>query len=435
MKPETLIVTSILVILTLGVPKRWVLLPFIAAACMVPTDQRIIIYGLDFTTLRFVVLAGMMRLYFRGEVRQIAWNTFDKLVFAWVITGGVVYVLQYGAMSAVIYKCGVLYDCLGLYWIFRQTLVTWADVDRVFKLFAVGVLLSTPLIILERITEESMYRYLGSARGAFSHGRFRCSGPFPHFIMMGLFWATLVPVFFAYYRAKQSRSLYIAAAVGAVICVVLSASSTPLMALFATAGFGAMWKYRASGKKITWGVAGMLLGLHLVMKKPVWHLMCRVNIFSGSTGWHRFILFDKFVNNFSEWCILGCRGVAHWGIYAGDITNQYVLEGVRGGLVTLVLFIIVIVKAVQALAVCSLEAPSHTRRVVCWGICVSILSHAVAFWGVSYFGQIMLLMYLTFAIAGFAYGWHAQLASAPQAGTLEVARMAFQRGHSLGVRG
>lgn len=411
MKPETILVTAVLVVLTFTVPKRWVLIPFIAAACMVPMDQRILIFDLDFTTLRFVVLAGMARLFIRGEIRPIAWNAFDKLLFAWAIIGAVVYVLQYGDISAVIYKCGVLYDCLGLYWVFRQTLTTWADVDRAFLLLAIGAILSTPLILMERLTHESLYAYLGDARDAFHRGRYRCSGPFPHFIMMGLFWATVVPVFVSYFTTKRSRGLFLAAAIGAVMCVILSASSTPVMALLATAVFGGLWKFRASGKRLALCAGVMILGMHLVMKKPVWHLMCRVNVFSGSTGWHRYVLFDRFIRHFSEWWMLGCRDVADWGVYAGDITNQYVLEGVRGGLITLVMFVIVIIKAVQTLGSCSLKAPTQARRIVCWGFCVSILGHSVAFWGVSYFGQIMMLMYLTFAVTGFAYGWQEQLAS------------------------
>lgn len=433
MKPETLLVTSVLVILTFAVPKKWVLFPFVAAACMVPADQRILIFGLDFTTLRFVVLAGMLRLYLRNEIRPIVWNTFDKLVLAWALVGSVVYILQYGQMSAVIYKCGVLYDCLGLYWIFRQTLRSWKDIDRVFWLLAIGAIVSVPLVILERITQESLYDYLGSARGKFHRGRFRCSGPFPHFIIMGLFWATTIPVFVSYALRERSRVLFIIGAVGATIMVFLSASSTPVMALLAVGGFGALWKFRAHGKRIAWTGVAMVAGMHMVMKQPVWHLVCRVGVFSGSTGWHRFILIDRFIKNFSEWCVLGCRGVAHWGIHAGDITNQYVLEGVRGGLVTLIIFVIVIVKAVQALGRCSLEAPDRSRKIICWGICVSILGHAVAFWGVSYFGQIMLLLYMTLAIVGFAYGWRLELASETKTRSAKLARLLLQGREATGL--
>ena len=78
MKPETLLITCLLVVLILGLPRKWVLLPFVMAACIVPTDQRIIIADLDFTTLRFCVLAAMIRLWLNNEIVPTRWNNFDK---------------------------------------------------------------------------------------------------------------------------------------------------------------------------------------------------------------------------------------------------------------------------------------------------------------------------------------------------------------------
>lgn len=402
MKPETLVVTSILVILTVTVPRKWILLPFVMAACIVPSDQRIIIVDLDFTTIRFCILFAMLRLYIRNEVRRIRWNAFDKLVLAWAITGAIVYILQWKNMSAAIYKSGVLYDCLGLYWIFRMSIISWDDIHRVVKMFAIFAIISTPLLIYENVTHHSLYSYLGRAPASFSHERFRCSGPFPHFIMMGLFWASVAPIFVSYFAARRSKLLYAFASISALVCAILSASSTTLIAVIAIAFFGALWKYRSYGRLIALGMAAMIFALHIVMNKPVWHLICRINIFSGSTGWHRFLLFDQFVKNIGEWFLLGCRGVEHWGIFKGDITNQYVLEGVRGGALTLVVFVIMVIQAVRIMGICSVISQSRENRVLYWGFCVSILGHSVSFWGVSYFGQIMMLLYLTLAIVGFA---------------------------------
>ncbi|MDT8301035.1 MAG: hypothetical protein RQ760_06080 [Sedimentisphaerales bacterium] len=398
MKSETLIVTSFLVVLTMTMPRKWILLPFVMAACIIPPDQRIIILDLDFTTLRFCIFFAILRLYLYDEVRPIKWNTFDKLFFLWIIVGAVIYVIQWLTIGAVIYKCGVLYDSLGLYWIFRMTILSWNDIHRVVKMFAIFSLISAPLIIYERVTHNNLFAHLGRVKGAFHAGRFRCEGPFPHFIMMGLFWASLIPIFVAYFAAHRSKLLYILAALSALVCVVLSASSTPLMAVVAIAFFGAIWKYRSYGRTIALGFGAMIFALHVVMEAPVWHLVSRVKVFSGSTGWHRFILFDRFVKNIGEWFFLGCHGVEHWGIFKGDITNQYVLEGVRGGALTLIIFIILIVQAVRITGICSLKSRDREARILYWGFCVSILGHCVSFWGVSYFGQIMMLLYLTLAI-------------------------------------
>ena len=43
------------------------------------------------------------------------------------------------------------------------------------------------------------------------------------------------------------------------------------------------------------GVVLMLVALHFAMKKPVWHLIARIDIVGGSTGWHRYNLINKAV--------------------------------------------------------------------------------------------------------------------------------------------
>lgn len=402
MKPETLLITSVLVILTVTVPRKWILLPFVMAACIIPQDQRIIIFDLDFTTIRFCIIFAILRLYLCNEVRRIKWNAFDKLFLTWVIVGAVVYVIQWHNMRAVIYKSGVLYDSLGFYWIFRMSIKSWDDIHRVVKMFAIFAIISAPLIIYERVTHNNPFALLGHVKGAFHRGRFRCEGPFPHFIMMGLFWASLVPIFVSYFAARRSKSLFFLASVCVLICVILSGSSTPLMAVVAIVFFGALWKYRGYGRTIALGFGAMIFALHVVMKAPVWHLVSRINVFSGSTGWHRYNLFNQFVKNIGEWFLFGCHGVEHWGVYKGDITNQYVLEGVRGGALTLIIFIIMVVQAVRITGICSMASRIRETRILYWGFCVSILGHCVSFWGVSYFGQIMMLLYFTLAIVSFA---------------------------------
>jgi hypothetical protein len=372
------------------------------AACIVPPDQRIIIFDLDFTTIRFCILAAVLRLYLYGEVRRIKWNTFDKLFFAWAVAGAIIYIAQWRNMGSVIRKSGVLYDALGLYWIFRMSIRSWDDIHRVVKMFAISAIISGPLIIYERVSHVNLFSHLGRALTVYHRGRYRCEGPFPHYIMMGLFWVSVVPMFVSYFAARRSQLLYALAAISALVCVVLSGSSTPLLAMIAIAFLGALWKFRIFGRLIALGAVAMISALHIVMNAPVWHLMSRVNVFYGSTGWHRFYLFDQFVKNIGEWFLLGCRSVEHWGVYKGDVTNQYVLEGVRGGALTLAIFIIMMVQAVRITGICSIISRNRKTRILYWGFCVSILGHCVSFWGVSYFGQIMMLLFFTLTIASFA---------------------------------
>lgn len=414
----TIFVTVILVVMVFAIPRKYFLLPFITAACFIPADQRVIIFDLDFTPLRLLVVMGALRLLLRGEIRSINWNRFDKIVLLWAVVGAVIYVVQWADTRALIYKCGVLFDVFGLYWIFRQSIRTWTDISFVFKIFAVGVLVLTPFVVFELATGRNPFLVFGRVHTVVREsGRHRCQASFPHSIMLGLFWATLFPVFVGLTKAKACKKLYWAAAAASVFIVFSTASSTPIGTLASAVCLLALFPYRRFGRQIALALCGLTAALHVVMKAPVWQLIARVRIISGSTGWHRYRLIDAAINRFDEWALLGTRSTAHWGWGMQDITNQYIAQGVGGGIVTLALFVYLLIRAVRISGSYSLKPMPKDKQWLIWCICVSILAHCVSFIGIAYFGQIRMLLYLTFAIIAVIYemsSFGGQLAYSPR---------------------
>ncbi len=403
MSTATTALCIILSLMVLAVPRKLLLVPFIMAACLVPMNQRLIIVGLDFPVLRVLTLSFFLRLFIRNEARHISWNSFDKLILTWNIIGTIIYVILWGTLQSVIYKCGTMFDILGLYWIFRQFIQSFDDIYNIIKTFAVFAIFSAPLIAAEKIRQSSFYSFFGPVGAKFHHGRFRCAGPFPHSIMMGVFWGALLPLFYAKVKANSSKFFYWIAIFAALTCVYFSASSTPFMTVAALVAFWLLYRYRAHGKGFLWFTCFLLLALHLFMKAPVWHLMARLDVFGGSTGWHRFFLFDMFIKHTSEWFFLGTKSTAEWGRGLSDITNQYVLEAVRGGIITLVLFILILYNGIKISGGYSLTEEDLGKKFFSWGVCISLLGHVITFWGVSYFGQITMLFYLTLAMVGFPH--------------------------------
>ena len=75
----------------------------------------------------------------------------------------------------------------------------------------------------------------------------------------------------------------------------------------------------------------------------------------GGDGWHRSELIDTAIRHFHEWWLLGTQYTMHWMTFSNeiepgmaDITNQYVFEGIKGGVVTLLLFIAIIALSFKA---------------------------------------------------------------------------------------
>lgn len=397
---ETIIFTILLVILTFVIGRKYFLLPYLIAACFIPADQRIIVMGLDFTPLRLLIVAGVGRLFLRRELRSIRLNTFDKTLAAWALSGATIYVIQWLNMGAVIYRCGRLFDIFGMYWVFRQGIRSWSDVHFIFAVLALCALVMTPFVAFEWTTGSNPFVFLGKAQTAIRGGSHRCQASFPHSIIMGLFWATLVPVFVGLSKQKRWKHLCWAATVASVLMVFSTNSSTPITTLIIIVAVLAIFRYRAYGRQIAYAICGSVVGLHLVMQAPVWHLISRIQVVPGSTGYHRYRLIDAAIRHFHEWALLGTRSTVHWGPWLYDITNWYIRQGIDGGFITLLLFVILLVMAVRIPGRYSLQNIPHDQQWLAWCICGSVIGHCVSFLGVSYFGQVRMLLYLTFAVVG-----------------------------------
>jgi len=158
------------------------------------------------------------------------------------------------------------------------------------------------------------------------------------------------------------------------------------------------------------GLFALLTALHIVMKAPVWHLMSRLDFTGGSTGYHRYEVLDAFITHFSEWYLVGEPDPMSWGVwFMRDVTNMYVAQGLTGGLLTLLLFLLVVIFAFgnvgRALNLKSI-ARSLQRQWICWCVGVAIFVHAVTFFGVTYFGgQMMVILYLELSLTTCVYSF------------------------------
>lgn len=404
--PLGLLALVVLGLCVLSMPRRWSVLPLLVMACFVSSAQRIVILGLDFDFLRLMVLFGVMRLILRKEHLAFVWKPLDTIMVLWVSSNMLIYIFQQGTFAAAINRLGFGFDAFGMYFLFRCLIRNWEDIDR---LVIGGIILSIPVaafFLLENRTGHNLFSIFGGvpAITVVREGRLRCQGAFSHAILAGCFWASLMPLFAAYWwkGAKQKVWAVVGLTTSSII-VICCASSTPVMGVIAGVIGGGMFLLRRQMRLVRWAIVLTLVGLHMVMQAPVWHLVSRVSAVGGSTGWHRYNLINQTIINFSDWWLTGCSGqtVASWGIWAGDVTNQYILEGVRGGFLTQCLFVIVIAIAfreVGKLWRCQIRHPYLLA--LSWAMGVSLFVHCMNFIGVSYFGQIIIIWYLLLAIIG-----------------------------------
>lgn len=398
--PFGLIAVLILGVFLLAVPRRYASVPILVMACMIPSAQRIMIAGLNFDLLRLLILFGGMRILVRWPNERFKPRLLDGMVIAWVVVSTLAYTILTGAQG-IVFKLGQSFDVIGMYFLFRCLFREWQDLVVLIQAMCWIALPVALLFMVERATGRNMFAFFGGVpfECEVRDGRLRCQGAFSHPILAGCFWASLPPMMIgAWFSRTIARWLLTAGMTAVLVIIVNCASSTPLMAtLIALLGW-ALYPFRRRMRMIRWGVFLGIVALHLYMKAPVWHLISRIDLAGGSTGHHRYLLIDEAIRHFSEWALFGTRSTAHWGWGLFDVTNQYILEGVRGGFLSMVLFIVCMWLSFMAVGKTVASARTRGESLLAWGCGICLLVHAMNFISVSYYGQTIILIYIGWAI-------------------------------------
>lgn len=386
------------------VPRRFAIIPMLIMACLIPPAQRVVIATLDFNLIRLMILFGWCRVFIFGEMRGFKWKGLDVVMLMWALTATIVVTLREGTIQALIYRLGLSFDAVGMYFLFRILIRRWKDLEW---LMIAAAVISVPVAIvflIEQYTGRNMFAVLGGVPEitAIRDGRFRCRGPFSHPILAGCFWAAMIPLIGAlWWHKSKVRWLAPIGIIASLLVINSTASDSPISAVLAAIVAVAFFPLRGYMRWMQWAVAACAIFLQIVMTNPIWHLMARVQFIHGSSGWYRFKMIDGFVESFDLWWLMGTRSyIDIWSHGFDAITNQYVLEGLEGGLITFILFLVTIFLGFRGAGLIQKYA-SNTRfhNIAAWMIGVSIFVHCVSFLAVSYFGQIVMMWYLVLAIS------------------------------------
>jgi len=424
--PLALSAVILLAFLVLALPRRFALAPLLVAATTLPMAQRVVIAGADFTMIRLLLLAYLLRFFLRGEWSGFTWNRLDAAVILWTVAGTTIMTLHYGTVDVFVNRLGWSYDIVLGYFACRVLLRGWDDVLGVAKMVAMISIPVAVVFLYEWTTQYNLFHVFGgvSEFTKVREGRVRTQGPFAHAIIAGTFWAAMLPLMWMLWSGEQrSRALALTGSASAFLIIASTASSTPLLSAMAAVGGAVLFMLRYRRTQMWVGLIVVLFFLHFfVMQAPVWHLISRVDIVGGSTGWHRYHILDTFINHFSDWYLTGYATPTDWAWQMRDITNEFMVHGLRGGLLTLMIFILVLVFAFGNIGrrLAAIENQSSggdaTLEWRLWLVGVMVFVHVVTFTGLSYFGQMNILWHLQLAMAGAVGAGLAasQTVSAPQ---------------------
>lgn len=398
-------------VLILALPRRFAAFPLIATACYITLGQVISIASLNFTMLRIIIFIGFARIIVRKELFAIRLHRIDTVLIAYVAVSVAAYLLlRNGSHEAIVSQLGFSYNTLGLYFVFRALIHDMSDIQRIFKMIALIMVPLAAAMLLEKATGRNLFAVFGGVPEftMVRDGKLRSQGAFAHPILAGTFGATSMPFLLALWvREEKSRMIALLGIASALIITITPSSSGPAVAFIFVLIGTFMWSIRDHMRAVRWGVLLSLIGLHIVMKAPVWALIGKMSEIIGGTGWHRVSLIDAAIEHFGEWWLMGTDYTRHWmptGVTWSekhtDITNQFIHVGIQGGIFSLILFVAIIVLCYQGIG----KMLDATRRsdikyeFMIWCLGVSLSAHIASFTSVRYFDQVIVFWYLLIAM-------------------------------------
>jgi hypothetical protein len=384
-------------------------IPIVAAVSLIPMQQRVVLAGLDFDVTRILILAGWLGIVSRKESRSLRLTSVDIAVVTWLVVGTLIHLIRVPEAHVIGYRAGILLDGLGVHFLFRLLVRSRDELEKIIAAFATLALVLAPLLLVEKLTGFNAFSLLGglASQSWLRDGTIRAQGPFAHPIMAGTYGATLFPLVLglAACRPRLRRFGLLGCTCAAVIAIAAASSGAILALGFAIVGW-AFWFVRSHLRWIRWTVAGALVAAHVVRDKPVWHLIGRLSDFVGGDGYHRYRLIDGFVSNWSDWFLIGTNSTDNWGWGLADVTNQFVLEGVRGGILTFLAFLALLTSAFSIIG----KVPRRARQgdldvaeerafaVWGWALGVTLAAHCTSWLSVAYFGQMQAVLSVHLAL-------------------------------------
>jgi hypothetical protein len=392
------------------------LVALLITSILVPTDQVLVLGALHFPVLRILVVFGMARILWAkasGSTLFVGGLTgIDKTLILFSIFKIVNGMFLWRDSKQFIFQMGNLTD-FAAYFLLRWLIRDQDDVRRAIRVVALVTIAMAALMTYERVTERNpVYALLGGARAdmygtlsdrADDH-RLRATGSFAHPNLAGTFGAIVLPLFFGlYWKYKEDRKLAVAGILAASAIPLAASSSTAMLGFLAGLGALCLWPFRRRMRIIRWAIALTLISLHLAMKAPVWHLISRIDLTGNSSSYHRFELVNQCILHFSEWWLIGTKNYSSWGFSMYDLGNQYVLVADMTGLLPLLLFLAAIVFGFRYLGQARIASQGdRAQELFLWALGAALFANVIAFFGIAYFDQTIVVWYAELAIISAA---------------------------------
>ena len=416
----TLTVAVVASILAVALRPRYALAAYFAAVCWYPSYLVLSVGTIDMPVGRIVIAVLLVRCLCDGRIwNKFTWSRLDT----WVAFSMFVYVATYciarPLLSSIENRGGFLMDTWFVYMAVRLYITSYDGFITFVKCIAIVLAPLAIFGVLESLGVWAPFRSWLAYAPRFDHfrnrplrlGLARAQGPVSQPIMFGLVFAIFLPlIYFLRHHKNHWHFWAYALSATAMAGALSSMSSGPWVMLIAAVFCLIMEKYKYLVKPLLLFLLFSCVSIAIISNRSFYHVLASYANPLGGAGWHRAKLIDCAIMYFDEWWLVGYGGKdpgwgSHFGMSRTDVTNEFILAGIRYGILGVIVLCGVLVQAFRDLAFVYKKNSDPILRSLCWSFGSMLVATAVAFMSVSFFGSPKTLFYCFLGLVGASHNW------------------------------
>jgi len=312
-------------------------------------------------------------------------------------------------------RAGFLMDTWCAYLAARFIVTDRSKLITIIKCISVALVPLAILGVIESFTGWQPFAPLWRFSPWFRGGRYisegRCGlaravGPFSHAILFGGVFAMFLPLIYYLHREKGDwKSFSYIILIVAMLGALSSMSSGPWVMVIIVIFCLVMEKHRKLIKPMFMFFVFSCIVIGIASNRPFYHVIASWANPLGGAGWHRAKLIDLAIENFNDWWMVGYgEKDPGWGRFLGmgrtDVTNEYILNGVRYGILGVIAICAVLIESFRGLISTYRKLRYPALKSLCWAFGSLLFSVAIAWMSVSFFGQLSTLVYCSIGMIG-----------------------------------
>jgi hypothetical protein len=418
MQGVTLTFALILSVLVIALRPKYALVAYIVGLLWYPAYLAVSIGTIDILLGRFVVTVLLMRCFFDDSIRRkFTWNRLDTLVtLSMVVYVGAYLITKVNPIGETLEgRAGFVMDTACAYFAARFIVTDRTALISIIKCISIALIPLAILGVIESVTGwqpfAPLWRFSPWFTGGpvVSEGRYgfaRAVGPFSHAILFGGGFAMFLPLIYYLRHEKNDWRTFSYIISGIAMLGALSSMSSGPCVMVGVVIFSLIMERHKHFIKplfVFLVISCVLIGI--ASNRPFYHVIASWSNPLGGASWHRARLIDVAIMKFDEWWMVGYGDKdPGWGPLFGmgrsDITNEYILNGVRYGILGIIVLCAVLVKAFRGLISTYMKLSNPAMKSLCWAFGSLLFSVSVAWMSVSFFGQLSTLVYCSIGMIG-----------------------------------